>query len=39
MTMAINFYDKIAKKFGGYAFGHGHVERITEYLTGNPENI
>lgn len=37
--MTINFYDKVAKKFGGYAFGKSHVEHISEYPNGNPEKI
>lgn len=37
--MATNFYDKVAKKFGGYAFGSGHVRRISEYTNGDPERI
>lgn len=37
--MQSNFYDKIAKKFGGYAFGTSHVEHFTEYPDGDPEKI
>lgn len=37
--MSQNFYDKVAKKFGGYAFGKGHVKRLAEYPTGDPEKI
>ena len=37
--MTINYYDKDAKKFGGYAFGKSHVEHITEYPSGDPEKI
>jgi len=37
--MTSNFYDKVAKKFGGYAFGKSHVEHITEYPDGDPEEI
>ena len=37
--MTTNFYDKVAKKFGGYAFGKGHVNHLTEYPTGDPEEI
>lgn len=37
--MSLNFYDKVAKKFGGYAFGKGHVKHLTEYPTGDPEEI
>ncbi len=37
--MTINFYDKVAKKFGGYAFGKSHVEHISEYPNGDPEKI
>lgn len=39
MPMSSNFYDKVAKKFGGYAFGRGHVKRLAEYPTGDPEKI
>ena len=37
--MTTNFYDKVAKKFGGYAFGKGHVKHLTEYPAGDPEEI
>lgn len=37
--MSSSFYDKVAKKFGGYAFGKGHVEHLTEYPSGDPEKI
>ena len=37
--MAANFYDKVAKKFGGYAFGKSHVEHLSEYRSGDPEKI
>src|SRR3989339_1729745 len=37
--MTSNFYDKVAKKFGGYAFGKSHVEHVTEYPNGDPEKI
>lgn len=37
--MSSNFYDNVAKKFGGYAFGKGHVKHISEYPTGDPEKI
>lgn len=37
--MSSNFYDKVAKKFGGYAFGKGHVKHLTQYPTGDPEEI
>src|SRR3989338_7329064 len=37
--MSSNFYDKVAKKFGGYAFGRGHVKRLAEYPDGDPEEI
>ncbi len=39
MPMSSNFYDKVAKKFGGYAFGKGHVKHFTEYPNGDPEEI
>lgn len=38
-TKTINFYDKVAKKFGGYAFGKSHVDHLSEYLDGDPETI
>jgi len=34
-----NFYDKVANKFGGYAFGKSHVEHLYEYSNGDPEEI
>lgn len=37
--MSSNFYDKVAKKFGGYAFGKNHVGHLSEYLDGDPEKI
>jgi len=37
--MTTNFYDKVAKKFGGYAFGKSHVEHLSEYPNGDPEKI
>jgi len=37
--MLSNFYDKVARKFGGYGFGRGHVEYISEYTNGDPEKI
>lgn len=37
--MTTNFYDKVAKKFGGYAFGKGHVKHLSEYPSGDPEKI
>ena len=37
--MTTNFYDKVAKKFGGYAFGKSHVEHLSEYRSGDPEKI
>lgn len=37
--MTTNFYDKVAKKFGGYAFGKGHVAHLSEYPNGDPEKI
>ncbi len=37
--MTTNFYDKVAKKFGGYAFGKGHVKHPSEYPSGDPEKI
>jgi len=39
MLMSSNFYDKVAKKFGGYAFGKSHVEHLSEYPNGDPEKI
>ena len=37
--MSSNFYDKVAKKFGGYAFGKSHVDHLSEYPDGDPEKI
>jgi len=37
--MTTNFYDKVAKKFGGYAFGKSHVDHLSEYPTGDPEKV
>ncbi len=37
--MTTNFYDKVAKKFGGYAFGTGRVDYRTEYPAGDPEKV
>ena len=37
--MTTNFYDKVAKKFGGYAYGKSHVKHLTEYPNGDPEKI
>jgi ubiquinone/menaquinone biosynthesis C-methylase UbiE len=37
--MSKNFYNKVAKKFGGYAFGNSEVDHISEYSTGDPEEI
>lgn len=37
--MTTSFYDKVAKKFGGYAFGKSHVECHSEYPNGDPEKI
>lgn len=34
--MTTNFYDKVAKKFGGYHTPHKH---ITEYPNGDPEKV
>ena len=39
MHMSSNFYDKVAKKFGGYAFGKSHVGHLSEYPNGDPEKI
>ncbi len=36
--MKDNFYDKVAKKFGGYGYGTGPVYK-SEYPSGNPEKI
>jgi len=36
--MAQNFYDKVAKKFGGYGYGTGPRYK-SEYPEGNPEKI
>lgn len=37
--MSSNFYDKVAKKFGGYAFGKSHVKHRSEYRNGDPEKV
>ncbi len=37
--MTTNFYDKVAKKFGGYAYGKSHVKHLSEYPNGDPEVI
>src|SRR3989344_6870227 len=34
-----NFYDKVAKKFGGYAYGRNKPKYVSEYPSGNPEEI
>lgn len=34
-----NFYDKVAKKFGGYAFAGNKPKYFSEYPDGNPEGI
>lgn len=33
------FYDKVAKKFGGYAYGSNKPKYSSEYPDGNPEEI
>ena len=38
--MSQDFYDKVAKKFGGYGYGNGHKPIYkSEYPAGNPEKI
>lgn len=38
--MAQNFYDKVAKKFGGYGYGNGRKPQYkSEYPAGDPEKI
>lgn len=37
--MMTNFFDKVAKKFGGYAYGKNHVKHLSEYSSGDPEKI
>lgn len=37
--MTTKFYDKVAQKFGGYAFGNSHVNHLYEYTNGDPEMI
>lgn len=37
--MSTNFYNTVAKKFGGYAYGKSHVEHLSEYPNGDPEKI
>lgn len=34
-----NFYDKVAKKYGGYAFGANKPKCFSEYSDGEPEKI
>lgn len=34
-----SFYDKVAKKFGGYAFGNNKPKYFSEYPSGDPEEI
>ena len=34
-----DFYDKVAKKFGGYAFASNKPKYFSEYPNGNPEEI
>ncbi len=34
-----NFYDKVAKKFGGYAFSKNKPKYFSEYPNGDPEKI
>src|SRR3989338_10513058 len=38
LLMSQNFYDKVAKKFGGYGYGTGPRYK-SEYPTGDPEKI
>jgi len=37
--MTTGFYDKVAKKFGGYAFSKNHIESRSECPSGDPEKI
>ncbi len=38
--MAQNFYDKVAKKFGGYGYGNGTKPKyVSEYPAGDPEKV
>jgi ubiquinone/menaquinone biosynthesis C-methylase UbiE len=38
--MPVNFYDKVAIKFGGYGYGNGNkIKYISEYPAGDPEKI
>ena len=38
--MSQNFYDKVAKKFGGYGYGNGvKLQYKSEYPAGDPEKI
>ncbi len=34
-----SFYDQVAKKFGGYAFGRNKPKYISKYPNGNPEQV
>lgn len=35
----MNFYDKLAKKLGGYGYANDNLEYRSEYPSGNPEEI
>jgi len=35
----INFYDNVAKKFGGYGFSNSEPDYSSEYSSGNPEEV
>jgi len=37
--MATNFYDRVAKKFGGYSYGTNKPNYIKEYSNGDPESV
>lgn len=37
--MTANFYDKMAKKFGGYGFNNSPLKYTSEYPSGNPEEV
>ncbi len=34
-----NFYNKVAKKFGGYGYAHKNYNMVSEYPNANPEQV
>ncbi len=39
VTQMANFYDRIGKKFGGYAYGSNKPRYTSEYPAGDPEKV